>query len=54
MGVTEYHDAAHEAYRRLKWQEQNRPSQQEIEGLQKAEKQEQRRLRLARFRRSIA
>ena len=52
--MTEYLDAAHEAYNRLIWQQENRPPAEEIEELRKADIAENRRKRVAKFRRSIA
>ena len=52
--MIEYTDAAHEAYRRLKWAEQNRPSPEKLAEIAKAEQLEERRRRMTRFRRSIA
>lgn len=52
--MIEYLDAAHEAYRRLKHAEQNRPSHEQLAAIAKEERQERRRQTVARFRRSIA
>lgn len=52
--MIEYLDAAHEAYRRLKWQEANRPPPEELEKIRKVETVEARRQKMARFRRSLA
>lgn len=47
-------DAAHEAYRRLKWCEQNRPSFEEIEQVNRQRQHEEREARISRFRKSVA
>lgn len=52
--MTEYADAAHEAYRRLKWQEENRPAPEELEKVRKARQAEERAHRISRFRKSVA
>ena len=52
--MTEYLSAGHQAYRRLKWAEENRPPPEELEKLKKAEMQDRRQQRVARFRKSIA
>lgn len=52
--MTEYQDAAHEAYRRLKHQEMNRPPAEEVARFELEAKKDERRQKMARFRRSIA
>ena len=50
----EYLDAAHEAYRRLKWAEQNRPDPEALAEHAKAQRVEERQDRIRKFRRSVA
>lgn len=52
--MTDRHDAGSEAYRRLKYAEQHRPSPEEMEQLAKEQIEAERRARQSRFRRSIA
>lgn len=52
--MTDYADAAHEAYRRLKWAEQNRPSSEELERIRKEGEQETRRAKINRLRSRVA
>ncbi len=52
--MTEDLDAAHEAYRRLKWQEENRPDPEKLKELKEANEQEDRSRKVMRFRSKIA
>jgi hypothetical protein len=50
----EYLDAAHEAYRRLKWAEANRPDPETLEALEKERGAEAYRAKVTRLRRGVA
>lgn len=52
--MTQYQDAAHEAYRRLKWAEANRPDAEQVEAVRKQLAREERRRKINRFRKSVA
>lgn len=52
--MTQYQDAAHEAYRRLKRQEENRPDPEEVERVRKALAREERSAKINRLRKSVA
>jgi predicted Holliday junction resolvase-like endonuclease len=52
--VTEYLDAAHEAYRRLKWAEENRPPPEKMEEWRKSQARDARRDKINRLRSKVA